>query len=121
MKHVAGLANATGVIMTSTALAREQSRRSGVLVSEQIRIRAVSMSAPERALAQVRQQSTNVLVDYCCDCCFWSGSKTHAVRLILAASSCFFINFVPSPQTQPYRPAKLHRPKQGRTRQMFSG
>src|SRR5262249_29289952 len=105
MKQVAGLANATGAIRTSTALVREQSRRSGVLVSEQIRIKAVSMSAPVRAIAQVRQQSTNALVDYCRVRCLWSGSKTHAVLLILAASSCFFINFVPSPQTQPYSPA----------------
>src|SRR5262249_44274802 len=45
MKHVAGFANSAGTRITAVALVRLQSRRSGVVATEQIRTRAVSMSS----------------------------------------------------------------------------
>src|SRR6266851_7537531 len=43
MKHVAGFPNSAGVRITTVALSRVQSRRSGVTAIEQIRTRAVSI------------------------------------------------------------------------------
>src|SRR5215510_9758521 len=45
MKHVAGFANSAGTRITAVALARLQSRRSGVVATEQIRTRAVNMDS----------------------------------------------------------------------------
>jgi hypothetical protein len=48
MKQVAGFADSTGVYITSTALVRLQSRTSGVVASEQIKIRAVSIISSKK-------------------------------------------------------------------------
>src|SRR5215510_1520019 len=45
MKHVAGFANSAGTRITAVALARLQSRRSGVVATEQMRTRAVNMDS----------------------------------------------------------------------------
>src|SRR5689334_23075705 len=44
MKHVAGFPDCTGTSITAVALARVQSRRSGVIAVEQIRTKAVSIA-----------------------------------------------------------------------------
>jgi len=101
MKQVAAFPNDTGMTMTSMAFVRLQSRRSGVLASEQIRIRAVTVGSKKtswgRAVPRPAMRTRRVVRCSTQEPRQFRAGSAKSLRIFVGACGCI------SPQSPPGR------------------